>query len=279
MERTPLLTDFVCLATAGATVDGREITALQLQEMAESYDPKTYTANIWPEHNRWWNFGQVAELQLREEDGKTKLYGRLAPNIAMIEYNQQGQGLFLSVEIAPNFANTGKAYLIGLAVTDSPASLGTTQLNFSIQPTKENVMNELQVNSEESKKHFFSSFFHWLFTNENQMEEVTETPAEKANSGNPEPEGNNTMNKAEFAALFNQILDEREKAQQQTAQAEPAEDEQTVSRAEYNALKAELDELKAKFNTATQTETTPTPTGAGGVAENSNQHFNVDFAM
>lgn len=131
MERTPLTTGFVCLATAGATIDGREITAQQLHEMAESYDPKTYTANIWREHNRWWNFGQVVALEVREEDGNTKLYGKLAPNLAMIEYNKAGQGLFLSIEITPNFANTGKAYLSGLAVTDSPASLGTTQLMFN----------------------------------------------------------------------------------------------------------------------------------------------------
>ena len=30
------------------------------------------------------------------------------------------------MEIAANFANTGKAYLVGVAITDTPASLGTT---------------------------------------------------------------------------------------------------------------------------------------------------------
>ncbi|MFP3534503.1 GPO family capsid scaffolding protein, partial [Burkholderia sp. SIMBA_042] len=37
---------------------------------------------------------------------------------------------FTSVEIQPNFADTGKPYLRGMAVTDDPASLGTEALHF-----------------------------------------------------------------------------------------------------------------------------------------------------
>lgn len=36
-----------------------------------------------------------------------------------------GQKVYTSMEIRPNFSNSGKCYLIGLAVTDDPASLGT----------------------------------------------------------------------------------------------------------------------------------------------------------
>ena len=43
--------------------------------------------------------------------------------------------MFFSMELWPNFANTGKTYLSGLAVTDEPASLGTSMLKlFSKQP-------------------------------------------------------------------------------------------------------------------------------------------------
>lgn len=41
-----------------------------------------------------------------------------------------GQKVYTSMEIRPNFSNTGKCYLIGLAVTDDPASLGTEYLEF-----------------------------------------------------------------------------------------------------------------------------------------------------
>lgn len=286
MERTPLITGFVCLATAGATVDGREITAQQLHEMAESYDPKTYTANIWREHNRWWNFGQVVELEVREEDGKTKLYGRLAPNLAMIEYNKAGQGLFLSIEIATNFANTGKAYLGGLAVTDSPASLGTTQLMFSHNQEgylmsnfeKSEGLRFNQANNSEQKKHFFSSLFNWLFNDEKPEEE---RPVNNDPRTEQEPE---LVTKEDFKqavieamATFAGYQQSQEKhAIPKTEDDSPAE---TVSREEFNALQKKFDELSERFNTATQTEVTPLPNGAGGEKEQNNQHFNVDFAM
>jgi hypothetical protein len=38
--------------------------------------------------------------------------------------------LFSSIEVEPNFANTGKAYLLGTAVTNTPASLGTEMMKF-----------------------------------------------------------------------------------------------------------------------------------------------------
>jgi hypothetical protein len=41
-----------------------------------------------------------------------------------------GQKVYTSMEIRPNFANSGKCYLVGLAVTDDPASLGTEYLEF-----------------------------------------------------------------------------------------------------------------------------------------------------
>ena len=45
--------------------------------------------------------------------------------------NKASQKIYTSMEIQPNFANTGKSYLVGLAVTDDPASLGTEMLEFS----------------------------------------------------------------------------------------------------------------------------------------------------
>ncbi|MBX9885421.1 MAG: GPO family capsid scaffolding protein, partial [Novosphingobium sp.] len=52
----------------------------------------------------------------------------LDPLVAM---NKKGQKLYSSIELNPNFAGTSKAYLVGLAVTDSPASLGTEMLQFA----------------------------------------------------------------------------------------------------------------------------------------------------
>lgn len=45
--------------------------------------------------------------------------------------NKVKQKIYTSIEVDPNFAKTGEAYLTGLAVTDSPASLGTEVLKFA----------------------------------------------------------------------------------------------------------------------------------------------------
>ena len=143
MNKSKLKTDFICIATSGYTVDGRQITAQELREMAETYDPEHYTANLWPEHRRWFNMGQVIELKAEEnEKGETLLFAIIAPNKELIEYNRAGQYLFTSIEITPNFRNSGKAYLSGLGVTDSPASVGTTELKFFNAKQKGSVCGE-----------------------------------------------------------------------------------------------------------------------------------------
>lgn len=129
---TQLQTEWLCVATSGATADGRQINAADLEQMAATYDPKLYTALIWEEHNRLNdNLGQVVALKAQKAGDKVKLFAILRPNARLIGLNQQKQKLFTSIEIIPNFAKTGTAYLGGLAVTDSPASLGTTRLQFS----------------------------------------------------------------------------------------------------------------------------------------------------
>ena len=47
--------------------------------------------------------------------------------------NKAGQKIYTSIEMHPKFADTDEAYLTGLGVTDSPASLGTEVLAFAEQ--------------------------------------------------------------------------------------------------------------------------------------------------
>ncbi|QWL67562.1 GPO family capsid scaffolding protein [Aeromonas jandaei] len=131
MSATTLRTDWICVASEGKSVDGRDITRQWLTDMAETYDPDFYTALLWPNHDRWSNFGVVQALKTEEVDGKLKLYAILCPNRDLIYYNQQGQYQFCSIEPFENFADTGRTYLYGLGVTDKPASTGTTRLKFS----------------------------------------------------------------------------------------------------------------------------------------------------
>ena len=125
------------VATSGATVDGRVILPQELRDIAETYKPSKYTAVIWCEHQRGeGSFGTVYAVRLVEEgddleEGQIALEAQLKPNDRLLYLNDQGQKLFTSIEIWPNFAGSGKSYLTGLAVTDTPSSLGTQELYFS----------------------------------------------------------------------------------------------------------------------------------------------------
>lgn len=127
------------VATEGTTADGRKISAEHLEQMAKSYDPAKYGARIWLEHIRglmpdgaFNALGDVTALKTgKNAEGKTILLAAIEPTAELVKINQQKQKVYSSVEIDPNFADTGEAYLVGLAVTDSPASLGTSRLMFS----------------------------------------------------------------------------------------------------------------------------------------------------
>ena len=130
------------VATSGTTADGREILPQELRDIAETYKSSRYTAVIWCEHERWHgSHGTVFSVRLLEdaedlEPGQIALEAQLKPNDQLLRLNDQGQKLFTSIEITPNFAGSGKAYLTGLAVTDEPASLGTQELYFSRKTNK-----------------------------------------------------------------------------------------------------------------------------------------------
>lgn len=137
---------FFRVAVEGATVDGRTIERDWIEQMAASYNAATYTARINCEHiagyspERPFNaYGSVLSLKAEdvelEINGAKKkllgLYAEIDANDQLVEINKAGQKLFTSCEIHPNFAGEGKAYLVGLAVTDMPASLGTEPLKFA----------------------------------------------------------------------------------------------------------------------------------------------------
>lgn len=177
MSDSLLATNWICIATAGETIDKRFIEEQWLFDAAELYDPSLYTALLWPEHSRnFGNMGEVLELKAeRDDEGILRLFARLCPAISLLQANADGQLLFLSPEFTPdgNFRNTGKTYLEGLAITDSPAGVSTTRLRFSrtrgkrIGPYKPLAFDEVREFKKEKEKgmsetakkgwrHFFS---------------------------------------------------------------------------------------------------------------------------
>ncbi len=122
---------FFRIGVEGDTCDGRIISASDIQEMAETYDQRVYGCRINLEHLRgllpdgvFKRYGDVVELKAEKIDddsalnGKWALFAKITPTDDLIAMNKAAQKVYTSMEIQPNFANTGKCYLVGLAVTD-----------------------------------------------------------------------------------------------------------------------------------------------------------------
>ena len=136
---------FFRVATEGATTDGRVIERAHIQQMADSYSQTTLAARLNVEHIRsispdssFGSYGDVLSLktdqvQLKVGDKmetRLALYAEIKPLDNLLALSKSGQKLYTSIEINPNFAGTGKAYLAAIALTDNPASLGTEMLQF-----------------------------------------------------------------------------------------------------------------------------------------------------
>lgn len=140
-------TRFFRVAVEGATAtDGRTITREMIDQAAAAYNAATYTARINCEHIRGFSpeppfnaYGSVLAVKADDHeiqiDGQTEtrraLYAQLDANDQMVATIKADQKIFTSCEFQPNFAKTGKFGLVGLAITDNPASLGTEALSFS----------------------------------------------------------------------------------------------------------------------------------------------------
>lgn len=145
---------FFRIAVEGDTTDGRVIDGGQLREMADSYNPVTYGARIWMEHYRsllpdspFRAYGDVVALKVDDVtingEKKLGLFAQIEPTDDLVNIvNVQKQKVFTSMEIDPKFAGTGKAYLTGLGVTDTPASLGTDRLAFSAKHPEAKLFDE-----------------------------------------------------------------------------------------------------------------------------------------
>ncbi len=237
--------DWKIVATEGATVDGRQISAAQIKEMGESYSPELYAALIWPEHSRsHWNvfegnnWGEVPEVKAEKRAGKLRLLAKITPNELLLSANKKGQKLYTSIELHPDFQGTGRAYLIGLAVTDSPASTGTTRLKFS---RKVGETQEIETDSLEqidlSEFYSVNPLAHAFATIASYFQsggELPETPTEQ-----PEPEETEVTEEQLKAALQEQ----------------------------FSAFKGEFkQELKEEFNLQDEPET-PEPETQGATVE------------
>ncbi|MEB0011847.1 GPO family capsid scaffolding protein [Glaciimonas sp. Gout2] len=133
---------FFRVALEGATTDGRKIDRKAIEQIARNFNRDTYGARVWLEHKRsllpdspFKAYGDVLAVKADEveTDSGTKLalFAQVSPTPSLIAMNRDRQKIYTSIELNPDFSDTKQAYLVGLGVTDSPASLGTEILTFA----------------------------------------------------------------------------------------------------------------------------------------------------
>lgn len=221
------ITGWRVIGVSGKTADGRDIPEKWLSDAADQYDPvNTYGARINIEHIKFMfpdadmnGLGDVVALKAeRRDDGKLALLAKLRVNQNLQKLWDAGQKIYSSMEIMDKFADTGRAYLTGLAVTDTPSSLGTTA-NFSLASVRAGAKST-------------------------HVSEYTEM------STMPQAQTTDTANDAAVDGLFAKFLAKFSKTEafttaQETAAAEQAapqeqKDDSGSQNAEITALKAEL---------------------------------------
>jgi hypothetical protein len=172
--------NWFCVAVEGATSDKRTIKRSWLEQAAKNFNPATYGARIWLEHFRsllpdspFKAYGDVLAVKTDEVDvngqKKLALFAQVEPTVELIALNKARQKIYTSIEIDDSFADTGEAYIVGLAVTDSPASLGTDVLTFSAQKPEASPFKDRHYSA--------TSMFTEALETELQFEEVEDKPS------------------------------------------------------------------------------------------------------
>ncbi|SER25971.1 Phage capsid scaffolding protein (GPO) serine peptidase [Azotobacter beijerinckii] len=259
------------VAVEGATTDGRQIERSWIEDMAATYDRAKYGARIWMEHYRsalpdspFRAYGDVlaAKAEEVEIDGQKRLalFAQIEPTDDLVNMvNKLKQKIFTSIEITPKFADSGRAYLSGLAVTDSPASIGTEMLAFAQQHPDASPLK--------GRKQHADALFSVATETLLEFEEIEDKPGigaalfarvqELLKGGKEKTDG-------EFAQVGQAVEAIAEHVKQQ-AEAFAVEQQTTAAlRAELNQVKADFTELKARLGTTQDHKQTQRPTATGG---------------
>ena len=168
------------VAVEGATSDKRTIKRSWLEQAAKNFNPSTYGARIWLEHFRsllpdspFKAYGDVLAVKTEEVEingaKKLALFAQVEPTPDLIAMNKAKQKIYTSIEIDDSFSDTGEAYIVGLAVTDSPASLGTDVLSFSAQKPESSPFKDRHYSA--------TSMFTETVETELQFEEIEDKPS------------------------------------------------------------------------------------------------------
>lgn len=282
------LTKFVRIAVSGQTAtDGRTIEPKWLTEMATNYKPETFTARVNVEHYRnasasgpFPALGDVKALKVQTDDieiaGKTEkrlaLYAQIEGNETFQAYIAADQKKFTSIEVDDDFSGTRTAYLVGLAASDNPASLGSEAITFSTR-TDDAFAKQLKAELDARKQrptNCFSSAYATAFQFEDGaapaepgavdkliefFSGLTKKEEPKKIEADPEIKPGPATGAQDFAAAM-QTFAIALKSDQQTAQA--------LSDQKFAALQQSLAELKTSLETEPSRHYTARKPASGG---------------
>ncbi|TPG14349.1 GPO family capsid scaffolding protein [Sphingomonas oligophenolica] len=137
---------FRCFVEGATASDGRVIERDWIDQIVANFNTKTSPVRINCEHIKGFSpeppfngYGDIVAVRAQDDDitidGKPvkrrALYAQAEANDQLIAVRKKGQKPYPSLELTPNFAGTGKVGMVGMAITDNPASLGVEALNFS----------------------------------------------------------------------------------------------------------------------------------------------------
>lgn len=253
------------VATEGATTDGRKIERKWIEQIARNFDPAKYAARIWLEHFRgvmpdgpFRAYGDVVAVQSKEvEDGKLALFAQIEPTPDLIAMNKAKQKLYTSLEINESFADTGEAYLVGLGVTDTPASLGTEALQFSAS-------NGMLAGRKQDAKNLFTEALEATFEFDEQTEQEDRVSlADRVKSLFTSLRKKETNeNSEDFTAALEPVVTGIVQLEKSFTELKKNQDKQ-ISADDFNALKKEFSDFRKQID-ETDNDPVKRPAATGG---------------
>lgn len=266
---------FFRVAVAGSTTDGRVIEATWIQQMAKNYNPDTYTALGNLEHFRsispdstFGSYAKVIALKAEEVEingaKKWALFAQVDAFDQLIELHQRGQKLFTSIEVNPNFADTGEAYLVGLAFTDSPASLGTQIMEFASKNPEANPF----VSKKQDKDNLFTA----AEEADLQFEDGQDAPAKGLFSKvldwlKPQQEQQDNKNKDQFKEVSDSLEAIAKTFGDSQTKLQKVETEFSELKTKHSKLETDFNGLKTKLEGEQNPSTPPAPENTGNFSE------------
>lgn len=258
------------VAVEGATSDKRTIKRNWLEQAAKNFDPSTYGARIWLEHFRsllpdspFKAYGDVLAVKTEEVDingqKKLALFAQVEPTADLIAMNKAKQKIYTSIEIDDSFADTGEAYIVGLGLTDSPASLGTDVLSFSAQKP--------DVSPFKDRHYSATSMFTEALETELTFEEVEDKPsigAHLLSTVRNLLSGKQSKDDSEFAQISQAVETVAEHVKDLPAQMAAEKKFSTGLQTRLDQLSKDFTEMKTQLSTTQDPNQKTRPPVTGG---------------